>query len=121
MAPVDLSSLRAGIPAELPTHPGPHPDTTIPNAPRRRVDLTQDELVLAVQNALRYFPAHQHDVLAPEFAQELKEEGHIYMHRHDFSVLMLLCTNARGVWKRESLTRMFILFFVWVQIPSSGV
>ncbi|KAF1325092.1 Urocanate hydratase, partial [Globisporangium splendens] len=82
MAPVDLSSLRNGIPAELPVHPGPHPDTTIPNAPRRRIDLTQDELVLAVQNALRYFPAHQHDVLAPEFAQELKEEGHIYMHRY---------------------------------------
>jgi urocanate hydratase len=82
MAPVDLSSLRNGIPAELPAHPGPHPDTTIPNAPRRRVDLTQDELVLAVQNALRYFPTHQHDVLAPEFAQELKEEGHIYMHRY---------------------------------------
>lgn len=81
MAAVDLSSLRVGIPADLPAHPGAHPDTSIPNAPRRRVALSQDELVLAVQNALRYFPSHQHDVLAPEFAQELKDEGHIYMHR----------------------------------------
>lgn len=81
MAPVDLSSLRAGIPETLPAHPGAHPDASIPRAPRRHVALSPDELVLAVQNALRYFPAHQHETLAQEFAQELKDEGHIYMHR----------------------------------------
>lgn len=89
----DLSSLRNGIPTELPVHPGPHPDSTIPNAPRRRVDLTQDELVLAVQNALRYFPAAHHDVLAPEFTKELKDEGHIYMHRCVHAVRSLCVHN----------------------------
>ncbi|DAZ94151.1 TPA: hypothetical protein N0F65_007351 [Lagenidium giganteum] len=82
MATVDLSSLARGIPAELPAHPGAHPDASIPRAPRRTANLTQDELVLAVKNALRYFPAALHETLAPEFAQELKDEGHIYMHRY---------------------------------------
>jgi hypothetical protein len=36
---------------------------------------------LAVKNALRYFPAHLHPTLAPEFARELRDEGHIYMRR----------------------------------------
>lgn len=80
---VDLSSLRAGIPSVLPPHPGVHPDVTLPRAPRRSTDgLSKDEFVLAVKNALRYFPAEHHAQLAPEFAQELREEGHIYMHRY---------------------------------------
>ena len=36
---------------------------------------------LAVSNALRYFPQRFHSELATEFAQELKEYGHIYMYR----------------------------------------
>lgn len=36
---------------------------------------------LALQNALRYFPSTCHHTLAPEFAQELREYGHIYMYR----------------------------------------
>ena len=38
-------------------------------------------LQLALQNALRYFPCHLHEVLAPEFARELRNYGHIYMYR----------------------------------------
>ena len=34
-----------------------------------------------VKNALRYFPPSCHAELAPEFAQELAEYGHIYMYR----------------------------------------
>ncbi|KAF1779852.1 Urocanase [Phytophthora cactorum] len=89
---VDLSILRNGIPAELPTHPGNHPDPTLPKAPHRNIDgLSKDDLVLAVQNALRYFPEKFHATLAPEFAQELKDEGHIYMHR--FRPIMLMIMN----------------------------
>jgi urocanate hydratase len=36
---------------------------------------------LAIANALRYFPSEAHKVLAKEFAQELKDYGHIYMYR----------------------------------------
>uniref|UniRef100_A0A7N6C1I4 Urocanate hydratase n=1 Tax=Anabas testudineus TaxID=64144 RepID=A0A7N6C1I4_ANATE len=32
-------------------------------------------------NALRYFPPSHHETLAPEFAQELRQYGHIYMYR----------------------------------------
>ncbi|XP_042886613.1 urocanate hydratase-like, partial [Penaeus japonicus] len=35
----------------------------------------------AVSNALRYFPSSCHEELAPEFARELREYGHIYMYR----------------------------------------
>ncbi len=36
---------------------------------------------LALRNALRYVPTEFHDILAPEFAQELKDYGHVYMYR----------------------------------------
>uniref|UniRef100_A0A8C9YT46 Urocanate hydratase n=1 Tax=Sander lucioperca TaxID=283035 RepID=A0A8C9YT46_SANLU len=36
---------------------------------------------LALKNALRYFPPSHHATLAPEFAQELRQYGHIYMYR----------------------------------------
>ncbi len=36
---------------------------------------------MALSNALRYFPPRLHPELAPEFAKELEEYGHIYMYR----------------------------------------
>ncbi|KAL8212606.1 UNVERIFIED_CONTAM: Urocanate hydratase [Gekko kuhli] len=36
---------------------------------------------LALKNSLRYFPPDLHPVLAPEFADELRHYGHIYMYR----------------------------------------
>lgn len=39
-------------------------------------------LQTAVANALRYFPSVLHEQLAPEFAQELEDFGHIYMYRY---------------------------------------
>ncbi len=68
-----------GIPGKL---PGPKPyDANLNHAPRRKDILTNAEKKLAVRNALRYFPESFHQVLAPEFARELKEYGRIYMHR----------------------------------------
>ena len=71
--------ILAGIPAILP-EPKPY-DTKINHAPKRKEILTEQEKVLAIKNALRYFPAEHHAVLAEEFAQELKEYGRIYMYR----------------------------------------
>uniref|UniRef100_A0A8C7SQ62 Urocanate hydratase n=1 Tax=Oncorhynchus mykiss TaxID=8022 RepID=A0A8C7SQ62_ONCMY len=34
-----------------------------------------------LRNALRYFPPSHHNILAAEFAQELRQYGHIYMYR----------------------------------------
>ena len=71
--------IRAGIPDVLP-RPKPW-DPTVNHAPKRKDILTEEEKVLALKNALRYFPEKHHAELAPEFAQELKDYGRIYMYR----------------------------------------
>ena len=71
--------IRAGIPDELP-EPQPY-DETVNHAPRRKDILTAEEKKLALRNALRYFPAKFHATLAPEFAEELRKYGRIYMYR----------------------------------------
>ena len=72
-------SILEGIPAELPQEK-PY-DMKINHAPRRKDILSDEEKVLAIKNALRYFPQKHHQVLAKEFALELKEYGRIYMYR----------------------------------------
>ena len=72
--------IRQGIPDELPK-PKPY-DTVINHAPKRKDILTAQQKRLALRNALRYFPAHLHAQLAPEFAEELKTYGRIYMYRY---------------------------------------
>ena len=71
--------ILAGIPAELP-EVKPY-DPEINHAPKRKDILTDEEKVLALKNALRYFPAKHHAVLAKEFAEELHKYGRIYMYR----------------------------------------
>ena len=73
------NELRQGIPQTLP--PLPAYDTTVNHAPRRKDILSPEEKRLALRNALRYFPKEQHEVLAPEFADELQRYGRIYMYR----------------------------------------
>jgi urocanate hydratase len=72
-------SILAGIPAELPVHPGIDPQVS--HAPVRKDILSSDEKKLALRNALRYFEPRHHAVLAPEFAEELRRYGRIYMYR----------------------------------------
>lgn len=72
--------ILAGIPQDRLPEPKPY-DKTINHAPKRKDILTVEEKVLALKNALRYFPAKFHAELAPEFAQELKDYGRIYMYR----------------------------------------
>ena len=72
--------IRLGIPNELP-EPKPY-DTEINHAPKRKEILSSEEKKLALRNALRYFPKSLHAQLAPEFAEELKTYGRIYMYRY---------------------------------------
>ena len=69
-----------GIPAGLP-EAKPY-DKDINHAPKRKDILSPEEKVLALKNALRYFPEALHKDLAPEFAKELKDYGRIYMYRY---------------------------------------
>ena len=71
--------ILAGIPDELPCVK--EYDITVNHAPKRKDILTKEEKKLALRNALRYFPAKHHTVLAPEFAEELEKYGRIYMYR----------------------------------------
>ncbi|PIE18870.1 MAG: urocanate hydratase [Proteobacteria bacterium] len=73
------AEILAGIPATLPP-PRPH-DPAVSHAPARPRVLDARERALALRNALRYFPAHQHAALADELAQELREDGRIYIRR----------------------------------------
>ncbi|NND93285.1 MAG: urocanate hydratase [Flavobacteriales bacterium] len=72
-------SILEGIPEIIPSPPVM--EEGINRAPIRKNLLSQDERDLALHNALRYFPSHQHAVLHPEFKQELDTYGRIYMHR----------------------------------------
>lgn len=72
--------IRAGIPQDVLPEPKPY-DENINHAPKRKDILTDEEKVLALKNALRYFPEQFHETLAPEFARELRDYGRIYMYR----------------------------------------
>ena len=73
-------AILKGIPTELP--PKKEYDTSVSHAPNRKDILTKEEKKLAIKNALRYFPENLHQVLANEFAEELKKFGRIYMYRY---------------------------------------
>ncbi len=73
------NDIRAGIPDRLPAAK-PY-DRQINHAPKRKEILSAEEQMLALKNALRYFPAKHHAMLAKEFAEELHRYGRIYMYR----------------------------------------
>ena len=68
-----------GIPSVLPNIK-PY-DAEINHAPKRKEILSEDEKILALKNALRYFEAQHHAILLPEFKEELEKYGRIYMYR----------------------------------------
>lgn len=70
-----------GIPEKLPGSKIRSND--VAHAPKRQIDnlLSEEEKILAVKNALRYFPEEWHAVLAEEFFSELLKYGRIYMYR----------------------------------------
>ncbi len=69
-----------GIPDYLPESKDYDPGVN--HAPPRKDILSPEEKILAVKNALRYIPEEHHEVLAPEFLQELNTYGRIYMYRY---------------------------------------
>ena len=71
--------IQQGIPTELP-QPKPY-EPKINHAPKRKEILNEEEKKLALKNALRYFEPKFHAELLPEFREELKKYGRIYMYR----------------------------------------
>ncbi|MGV3610134.1 MAG: urocanate hydratase [Fluviicola sp.] len=68
-----------GIPAILPAKK--EYELAMNHAPKRKEILSPEEKILALKNALRYFPKDQHVELATEFSEELEKHGRIYMYR----------------------------------------
>jgi urocanate hydratase len=73
------NDIKQGIPNILPAKKVYEP--SINHAPKRKEILSKEEKILAIKNALRYFPAEFHAELAPEFMEELNTYGRIYMYR----------------------------------------
>ena len=67
------NSILKGIPSSLPSVKKRRSD--ISHAPNRKNLLSKEEKVLALKNALRYFPEKQHVTLAKEFLEELNSFG----------------------------------------------
>jgi hypothetical protein len=59
--------------SEIPAKPDFDPQYR--RAPNRGYDLTPTETIVAVKNALRYVPENLHEILAPEFLNELMTRG----------------------------------------------
>ncbi|MCF7919048.1 MAG: urocanate hydratase [Candidatus Cloacimonetes bacterium] len=65
--------------AELP--PEPEFEAGKRRAPDRGLNLSENEIRIALKNALRYIPTELHTAVAPEFLEELKTRGRIYGYR----------------------------------------
>ncbi len=67
---------------ELTELPEPKPFAPgIRRAPSRGLSLNRNDIIVALQNALRYVPEKYHQILAPEFLEELRTMGRIYGYR----------------------------------------
>lgn len=74
------ADILKGIPSNIP--PKKAYDPNVNHAPKRKKILSEEERLLALENALRYFPKEQHEELILDFAEELDNYGRIYMHRY---------------------------------------
>jgi len=105
------SLITAGIPSILPdARPLDH---SVAHAPRRVIEgvLSEKDKILALKNALRYFPAEWHPILANEFAEELKKYGRIYMHRFRPDYAM----HARGIAEYPAKTPQAAAIMLMIQ------
>ena len=71
--------IKEGIPNKLPRKQ--KLNKKLNHAPSKPHNLSKDEIKLALQNALRYFPQNKHQILIKEFKKELNDFGKIYMYR----------------------------------------
>ena len=75
----DSMKVRLDFPEGLP--PKPEFDPQYRRAPNRGYNLSENETILALKNALRYIPEKYHEEIAPEFLEELRTRGRIYGYR----------------------------------------
>jgi len=76
-----VRDLCTGIPVDPLPKAAPTRSKGVPHAPKRELELTPEQEKGIVLEALQYFPIGTHDLLGPEFTEELRNYGHIYMYR----------------------------------------
>ena len=74
-----IKQINLGIPEKLPVKKSYN--KFLSHAPARKHNLSKNEQILAIKNALRYFSKKHHKILAKEFKKELENYGKIYMYR----------------------------------------
>ena len=74
-----IKQITLGIPEKLPVKK-PY-NKFLNHAPKRNHNLSKNDQILAIKNALRYFSRKHHKILAKEFKKELENYGKIYMYR----------------------------------------
>ena len=74
------SAMKIKLSDELPEYPSFREG--IQRAPNRGYDLSYQDTMIALKNALRYIPTHLHEKLASEFIDELVSRGRIYGYRY---------------------------------------
>ncbi len=73
-------AMRIKLSDELPEMP--KLEEGIRLAPKRELNLSREQIKIALKNALRYIPENLHETLAPEFMEELMTKGRIYGYRY---------------------------------------
>ncbi len=73
------SAMKIKLSDKLP--PDPEFEPQYRRAPNRGFNLSEKDTIIAVKNALRYVPQELHEILAPEFLNELVTRGRIYAYR----------------------------------------
>ncbi len=74
-----VNTMKINLDNGLPKHPVFKRD--IRRAPSRGFRLNRQQTCVALKNSLRYIPEKFHNVLIPEFLQELRTHGRIYGYR----------------------------------------
>ncbi|MHA2071693.1 MAG: urocanate hydratase [Candidatus Thorarchaeota archaeon] len=94
------------LPPELP--PNPEFDVQYRRAPNRGFDLSENDTVIALKNALRYVSTELHEALAPEFLDELMTKGRIYGYRYrpQGAIKALPVDEYKGILEARALQLM---------------
>lgn len=74
------NAMTIKLPKELPEYPAFQEG--IRRAPDRGFRLSKEQTKIALRNALRYVPEELHEILAPEFLEELRTRGRVYAYRY---------------------------------------
>jgi urocanate hydratase len=104
---IDVSkAMTIKLPPELP--PDPMFDSRFRRAPDRGYTLSETDTVIALKNALRYVPTKLHEVLAPEFLEELVTKGRIYGYRYrpQGAIKALPVDEYKGILEARALQLM---------------